>query len=51
MSKSPLPGMDPYLEMPGIWHGLYGALAHLFVELLQPQLVPKYYAEVEVFVG
>ncbi len=51
MSESPFPGMDPYLEASGIWHRVHSGLAHLFVELLQPQLVPKYYAEVEMYLA
>ncbi len=39
---SPFPGMDPYLEHPGVWHGFHGqALAAIVVQLV-PQVTPAY---------
>jgi Protein of unknown function (DUF4058) len=47
MSRSPFPGMDPYLEAPGIWPDLHTSLMSIFREQLTPLLVPKYLAELE----
>jgi hypothetical protein len=44
---SPFPGMDPYLEAPGIWPDVHTSLMSIFREQLAPLLAPKYLAELE----
>lgn len=46
--SSPFPGMDPYLEDSTHWHGFHQYLADAIVDALNPQIVPKYYADAEV---
>lgn len=38
------PGMDPYLEAPGIWPDFHEAMAFCIREVLQPLLPAHYYA-------
>ncbi|MGH2542185.1 MAG: DUF4058 family protein [Ardenticatenaceae bacterium] len=45
---SPYPGMDPYLEEPDLWAGFHHHLAEEILRQLNPLIVPKYFAEVEV---
>lgn len=45
---SPFPGMDPYLEDPSIFPGFHHRLADDLADRLNAQIVPKYYADVEV---
>lgn len=45
MSRSPFPGMDPYLEAPGLWPDVHTRLINIFAEQLTPLLAPKYIAE------
>jgi hypothetical protein len=45
MYRSPFPGMDPYLEAPGLWPDVHNRLATLFAEQLAPLLAPKYIAD------
>lgn len=47
MTKSPFPGMDPYLEAPDIWSDLHDTLITILRELLIPKLIPKYIAELQ----
>jgi hypothetical protein len=47
MSRSPFPGMDPYLEAPSIWPDVHTRLMSIIGEQLTPLLVPKYVAELE----
>ena len=49
--SSPFPGMDPYLEESEHWRGFHHHLAEELVRRLNPQIVPKYFAEVEVHVA
>jgi len=44
---SPFPGMDPYLEAPGIWPDVHTRLMTIIGEQLMPLLAPKYLAELE----
>ena len=44
---SPFPGMDPYLEDPGLWPDVHHRLITVAAELLTEQLRPKYYARIE----
>jgi hypothetical protein len=41
------PGMDPYLEKPLIWPGLHASLIVYIRDQLQPQLRPRYVANIE----
>jgi hypothetical protein len=45
---SPFPGMDPYLEDREYWRGFHHYLADEIVKHLNPLIVPKYYADVDV---
>lgn len=45
---SPFPGMDPYLEDPGIWPGFHHSLAEELKGRLNAHIGPKYYADVEL---
>src|SRR3954451_13867413 len=44
---SPFPGMDPYLENPGIWPDVHHTLISGYRDFLAPQLRPKYVVRVE----
>src|SRR5436190_22088231 len=39
---SPFPGMNPYLEPPGVWNKIHAHALPLMVERLVPQVVPTY---------
>jgi hypothetical protein len=45
---SPFPGMNPYLEDREHWRGFHHYLADEIVKQLNPLIVPKYYADVEI---
>lgn len=42
------PGMDPYLEDPAIWRGFHHRLANEIADRLNPNIGPKYYADIEL---
>lgn len=44
---SPFPGMDPYLEGPGIWPDVHASLIIAVRDDLIPRLEPEYYVAVE----
>lgn len=44
---SPFPGMDPYLEHPGLWPGFHNLLIANLADDLSPHLRPRYYVAVE----
>src|SRR3954453_17075124 len=44
---SPFPGMDPYLEYPGLWPDVHLTLISGYRDFLAPQLRPKYVVRVE----
>lgn len=44
---SPFPGMDPYLEEPGLWPDVHHELISVARELLNAQIAPKYFARIE----
>lgn len=46
---SPFPGMDPYLEEPGLWPDVHARLIAVVGELLTPTLRPRYVARVEQY--
>lgn len=45
---SPFPGMDPYLEHSDFWAGFHQHLAIELVGQLNPNLGPKYYADINI---
>ncbi len=45
---SPFPGMDPFWEAADHWRGFHNLLAAEILRRLNPLLVPKYYADIEV---
>jgi hypothetical protein len=44
---SPFPGMDPYLEDPGLWPDVHHEFISVSREMLNQQLRPKYHVRVE----
>ena len=44
---SPFPGMDPYLENPGLWPDVHHNLISEFQAILAAQLRPKYLVGIE----
>ncbi|MEO0457054.1 MAG: DUF4058 family protein, partial [Cyanobacteria bacterium P01_A01_bin.114] len=38
----PFPGMNPYLEHPGLWAGIHHRLITAIANALEPQIQPKY---------
>ncbi len=44
---SPFPGMDPYLEQPGIWIGFHGQALAAIIAQLVPQVTPAYVVQME----
>ena len=44
---SPFPGMNPYLELPALWHEFHSRLIVAISDALTPYLQPKYYVAVE----
>ncbi len=44
---SPFPGMDPYLEKPGLWPDVHHSLISAYRDLLAAQLRPKYLVQID----
>lgn len=44
---SPFPGMNPYLELPALWHEFHNRLIVALSDALTPYLQPRYYVAVE----
>ena len=44
---TPFPGMDPYLEHPGLWEDVHTRLIVAIADVLGPQVRPKYRVAVE----
>lgn len=44
---SPFPGMDPYLEDPGLWPDVHHRIIAIAGDLLGERLRPKYYVRIE----
>jgi hypothetical protein len=44
---TPFPGMDPYLEHPGLWPDVHNGLIAELRNALAPQLRPRYYVALE----
>lgn len=47
---SPFPGMDPYLEHPGLWPGFHHRLIVALADDIGPRVAPGYYVSVEEWV-
>jgi Protein of unknown function (DUF4058) len=45
--RSPFPGFDPYLEYPAFWSSFHTRLMVAIADVIEPQLSPNYYVEVE----
>jgi hypothetical protein len=45
--STPFPGMDPYLESPGIWQQIHADLIVDIRRFLAPRLRPRYYVAIE----
>lgn len=45
--RSPFPGMNPYLELPTLWHEFHNRLIVAISDTLTPYLQPRYYIAVE----
>lgn len=43
---SPFPGMDPYLEDPGLWQDFHQRLITYIADALQPEIRPRYHARI-----
>jgi len=43
---SPFPGVDPYLEAPGVWPGFHQRFITYLGELIQRDLPPPFYADI-----
>jgi Protein of unknown function (DUF4058) len=48
--ESPFPGMDPYLEAPGLWPDVHHRLISTMAEQLQPLLASRYTAVIVPYV-
>src|SRR3954465_953388 len=44
---SPFPGMDPYLEDPGLWPDVHHRLISIVSDLIAERVRPKYYVRIE----
>ena len=44
---SPFPGMDPYLENPGLWPDVHHRFISIASDLIADRVVPKYYVCIE----
>jgi hypothetical protein len=45
--RSPFPGVDPYLEHPGLWPDVHNSLIAEIRRFLAPRLRPKYFVGIE----
>lgn len=44
---SPFPGMDPYLEQPGVWHDFHERFCPAVAELLTAQVRPNFIVRID----
>ncbi|MEQ9372900.1 MAG: DUF4058 family protein [Coleofasciculus chthonoplastes F3-SA18-01] len=44
---NPFPGMNPYLELPDLWHQVHNRLIVAIADAITPQIVPKYRVAIE----
>lgn len=49
--KYPFPGMDPFLEAPGLWPDVHSSLMYAFRDQIQQQLNPDYVAVITPYVA
>ncbi len=49
--EPPFPGMDPYLEDPGLWPDVHHRLITVFCDQIQEQLPPRYRAVITPYVA
>ncbi|MCE7989255.1 MAG: DUF4058 family protein [Caldilinea sp. CFX5] len=47
MTKSPFPGMDPFLERPAKWSSVHTRLINAISDQLAERLAPNFYVEKE----
>lgn len=47
----PFPGMDPYLEQPGLWPDVHSSLIAAMRDTLQAQIAPSYVARITPYVA
>ncbi len=47
MTKSPFPGMDPFLERPAKWSSVHTRLINAISDQLAERLAPNFYVEIE----
>ncbi len=47
----PFPGMDPYLEAPGLWPDVHTSLIYTIRDQIQLQLDPRYIAVITPYVA
>lgn len=45
--QNPFPGMNPYLELPELWHQVHNRLIVAIADIITPQIVPKYRVSIE----
>jgi hypothetical protein len=45
--QNPFPGMNPYLEQPGLWPQVHNRLIVAIADELTPQIAPKYHVSIE----
>ncbi len=49
--EPPFPGMDPYLEAPGLWQDVHAGMIAAIRDQLQGQIVPRYVALITPYVA
>ena len=45
--QNPFPGMNPYLELPELWHQVHNRLIVAIADTITPEIVPKYRVSIE----
>ncbi|WP_309242713.1 DUF4058 family protein [Limnofasciculus baicalensis] len=45
--QNPFTGMNPYLELPELWHQVHNRLIVAIADTIIPQIVPKYRVSIE----
>ncbi|NJM58603.1 MAG: DUF4058 family protein [Synechococcales cyanobacterium RU_4_20] len=45
--QNPFPGMNPYLEHPGLWHQVHNRLIVGMADAIAPQVAPQYFVTIE----
>ncbi len=48
---SPFPGMDPYLERPGLWSDVHAGMITVIRDQLQMQITPRYIALITPYIA